>query len=161
MLTLINKTQSLVAIDWFVQVALINRFLPNLKVKYLIQSKFHVLKFDVQPKAGGRIFRMEVKYFFADAHGVQLYQPFLYCNNIDIVKHIDNHIFASGGICYFYPADLSHRQGISCLFAIQCAIKWCDCYSYWEENKAGGWPCNEMSHGSYHPAFFNVHRPLL
>ncbi|MFD0765819.1 hypothetical protein ACFQZI_13230 [Mucilaginibacter lutimaris] len=147
-------------IDWFVQKALIERDLPLMKVKYH-EAKIKSIAFSVSLPGQSYIFVFLIVYFAEFRHGVQINQPYLYCRNDDIIRHIDNHINSKGQICYFFPGDLSYKSGLSCLYAIQAAIKWADCYNYWFKNQMGGWPCKEMPHGSYAPAYFNIQRPML
>jgi hypothetical protein len=162
MLNLTNN-EFQVKIDWYVQEVLINLYLS--KIPFIIEDdkgkNFKILSFDVQPKKNGLIFKMKIYYQPIFKNGVQQMQPLLFCLNDDIRGDIDNHISKTGNICYFYPGDLSHKSAISCLYCMQCAIKWCDCYSFWLDNQEGGWPCKEMPHGSYHPNLFNISRPFI
>jgi|GEM_PF-4030410 hypothetical protein len=148
-------------IDWFTQVVLIKKFMPNFNVALGNIKGFKTIEFSVSLPYQQFKFDFMIAYKPKFKYGVQLHQPLLFCKNNDIIRHIDAHINIDGQICYFYPGDLSYKSGISCLYAIQAAIKWADCYNYWIHNKLGGWPCSEMPHGSYAPASFEIHRPLL
>jgi len=148
------------SLDWFVQKVLIEKDLPLLKIKY-IEGGIKTIEFSITLPGQTYIFEFSIWYSIKFDHGVQVHQPFLFCKNKDVVRHADAHINSKGQICYFYPADLSHKSGISCSYAIKAAIKWADCYDFWIKNPMGGWPCKEMPHGSYAPAYFNIHRPML
>lgn len=158
-----NKENERVEIsrDWFVQRMLISLHLPSLKMDFYEVDSLKGIEFSLSLPNQKSKFNFFVLYKPAFKYGVQLNQPELYCTNNDIVRDIDNHISSKGQICYFFPGDLTYKSGISCMYTIQAAIKWADCYDYWSKNKMGGWPCSEMPHGSYAPSYFNIKRPMI
>lgn len=147
--------------DWFVQLELINLYLPKMKIEIYEEGQLKRIDFNVRLSGEKFIFKMRLFYRPVFNKNVQMIQPILFCLNEDIERDIDNHISKSGSICYFFPGDMSHVSGISCLYCIQCAIKWCDCYSFWLKNKSAGWPGKEMPHGSYFASRFDILRPSL
>lgn len=148
-------------IDWFVNYSLIKAHFPDLKVVYGEKAGIKIISFSIFLPASTYAYKFLIYYKPQFVKGVQQIQPLLFCGNPDIIRDTDNHINLSGQICYFFPGDLTFKSGISCLYAMQAAIKWSDCYNYWLKNKIGGWPAAEMPHGSYAPAYFNINRPLL
>jgi hypothetical protein len=161
LLNRINSLEFQISKDWFVQKMLILKHLPSLEIEYHETTEIKWMKFFICLPGQKKRYEFFIKYLPQFKYGIQVFQPELFCCNTDIVRTMDNHISSSGQICYFFPGDLTYKSGISCLYTIQSGIKWADCYDYWTKNQLGGWPSKEMPHGSYAPAYFNIHRPML